>query len=62
MALFAVISDDFIFKILRKAATDYNLEFYELKSRYCGPREKSALCIQRAVRKHLKKLKWHRIG
>ena len=24
--------------------------------------EKSALCIQRAVRKHLKKLKWHRIG
>lgn len=24
--------------------------------------EKSALCIQRSVRKHLKKLKWHRIG
>jgi hypothetical protein len=36
MALFAVIGDRFISKILRQVASDYNLDFEEMKARYCG--------------------------
>ena len=36
MALFAAIGDRFISKILRQVASDYNLDFDEMKSRYCG--------------------------
>ena len=36
MALFAAIGDRFIAKILRQVASDYNLDFDEMKSRYCG--------------------------
>lgn len=36
MALFAAIGDRFIAKILKQVASDYNLDFEEMKSRYCG--------------------------
>jgi hypothetical protein len=36
MALFAAIGDRFVAKILRQVASDYNLDFEEMKSRYCG--------------------------
>ena len=36
MALFAAIGDRFISKILRQVASDYNLDFEEMKARYCG--------------------------
>ena len=36
MALFAAIGDRFIAKILRQVASDYSLDFEEMKSRYCG--------------------------
>ena len=34
--MFAAIGDRFISKILRQVASDYNLDFDEMKSRYCG--------------------------
>ena len=36
MALFAAIGDRFIAKILKQVASDYNLDYEEMKSRYCG--------------------------
>ena len=36
MALFAVIGDKFVAKILRQIASDYDLDYDEMKSRYCG--------------------------
>ena len=36
MALFAAIGDRFIAKIIKQIASDYNLDFEEMKSRYCG--------------------------
>jgi hypothetical protein len=36
MALFAAIGDRFIAKILKQVASDYDLDFEEMKSRYCG--------------------------
>lgn len=36
MALFAAIGDRFIAKILRQVASDYNLDYEEMKTRYCG--------------------------
>ena len=36
MALFAAIGDRFISKILHQVASDYNLDFEEMKARYCG--------------------------
>jgi hypothetical protein len=36
MALFAAIGDRFVAKILKQVATDYNLDFEEMKTRYCG--------------------------
>jgi hypothetical protein len=36
MALFAAIGDKFISVILKQVATDYNLNYKELKGRYCG--------------------------
>ena len=36
MALFAAIGDRFIAKILKQVASDYNLDYEEMKTRYCG--------------------------
>jgi hypothetical protein len=36
MALFAAIGDRFVAKILKQVANDYNLDFEEMKTRYCG--------------------------
>jgi hypothetical protein len=36
MALFAAIGDRFIAKILKQVSSDYNLDFEEMKTRYCG--------------------------
>ena len=36
MALFAAIGDRFIAKILKQVASDYDLDFEEMKTRYCG--------------------------
>jgi hypothetical protein len=36
MALFAAIGDRFVAKILKQVASDYNLDFEEMKTRYCG--------------------------
>jgi hypothetical protein len=36
MALFAAIGDRFISRILKQVANDYNLDFEEMKARYCG--------------------------
>ena len=36
MALFAVIGDSFICKILKQVSHDYDLDYEEMKSRYCG--------------------------
>ena len=36
MALFAVIGDSFIKKILKQVAFDYELDYEEMKARYCG--------------------------
>jgi hypothetical protein len=36
MALFAAIGDRFIAKILKQIASDYNLDYEDMKTRYCG--------------------------
>jgi hypothetical protein len=36
MALFSVIGDSFVAKILKQVAHDYHLDYEEMKARYCG--------------------------